>query len=330
MAAEKAPITVAITGAAGNIGYALIPLVASGRVFGPSQRVVLHLIDIPRAADALRGVQLEITDCAYPLLAEVRGFVEAEPGFAGVQYAFLVGGFPRLKGMVRADLIEKNAAIFVEQGRAIEAAADRDVKVLVVANPANTNALIAASHAPSIPKANFTAMTRLDQNRAAAQVALKLGVPVSDVTGVAVWGNHSKTMYADVAHGACAGRKLSDALAGDDAWVKGEFLATVQGRGAEIIAARGLSSAMSAANAAADHMREWVAGTPDGTVSSMAVWSNGNPYGVPDGLVYSFPVRCAGGKWEFVAGIELTDWEREQLKANADELAAERDAATKK
>jgi malate dehydrogenase len=327
---SKSPIRVLISGAAGQIGYALIPLVAGGQVFGLDQPVILHLLDIEPMKQVLQGVVMEVDDGAYPLVHGVVATSDYQQAFNNVQAAFLVGGFPRKAGMERKDLLEKNRPIFVDAGQALEKYADRNVKVLVVANPANTNCLVAAAHAPSIPKKNFSAMTRLDSNRAQSQVAQKLGVAPVKVKNVLVWGNHSVTQVPDVSYAtfeSADSKQLPVAGSVDEAWVFGTFQPTVQKRGAAVISARGLSSAMSAANAAKDHMRDWFLGTPAGEYVSMSVVSDGSAYGVGKDIVYSFPCVCKGGEYEIVKDLAVSDKIKELLKKTEQELVEERSEA---
>lgn len=319
----KAPVKIAVTGAAGNISYALIFRLAAGDLLGADQPVILNLLEIPPAMDALKGVVMELNDCAYPLLKEINTTSDAQEGFKDIDIAFLVGAKPRGPGMERKDLLEGNAAIFSEQGKALNAAAKKDVKVLVVGNPANTNALIAMHNAPDIPNTQFTAMTRLDHSRTKAQVAEKLGGHCSDVKQVTVWGNHSATQYPDVFHGTLGGQPLSGAL--EQAWIADTLIPQVQTRGAAIIEARGASSAASAAEAALSHMRDWVLGTPGDDWVSMAIKSNGE-YGIDDDLIYSFPVRCADGKYEIIEGLEISAFSLERMQATEAELVEEREA----
>jgi malate dehydrogenase len=319
------PVRVAVTGAAGQIGYALLFRIASGQMLGDDQPVVLQLLEIPQAMGALEGVRMELDDCAFPLLAGVVCTDDANRAFEGADHALLVGAMPRKEGMERADLLSANGAIFTAQGKAIADSAADDVKVLVVGNPANTNALIALNNAAGTPDRQFTAMTRLDHNRAVAQLAAKAGVPVSDVTRMTIWGNHSATQYPDVFHAEVGGKPAFEAVGGDQVWLEGEFIPTVQQRGAAVIKARGLSSAASAANAAIGHMRSWALGTPEGDWVSMAVPSDGS-YGVPEGLVSGFPCTCTGGEYEIVQGLELDDFSRARIDASVAELVAERDA----
>eukprot|EP00164_Ancoracysta_twista_P000796 GFYU01001045.1.p1 GENE.GFYU01001045.1~~GFYU01001045.1.p1 ORF type:complete len:331 (+),score=121.90 GFYU01001045.1:46-1038(+) len=323
---SKAPVRVLITGAAGQIGYSLAPLVARGYMLGPDQPVILHLLDIPVAEKALGGVVFELQDGAYELLHGVVATSDVEVAFKDIDYALLVGAFPRRKGMERKDLLEKNVAIFKQQGEALNNFAKKSVKVLVVGNPANTNCLICSKYAPSIPKENFTAMTRLDHNRARAQIALKAGTPVANVKNVCIWGNHSSTQFPDPSIGTVGGKPVGEVVT-DKAWIEGEFVETVRKRGAAIIEARQLSSAMSAANAAVEHFRDWVLGTAPGEYVSMAVLSDGNEYGIQGNLIYSFPVKCSGGKWEIVQGLEIGSFARSKLQETEGELAEERDMA---
>ncbi|GAB3437024.1 malate dehydrogenase [Actinophytocola sediminis] len=319
--ASKAAVKVTVTGAAGQIGYALLFRIASGQLLGPDTPVRLSLLEIPQALKAAEGTAMELDDCAFPLLAGIDITDDAKHAFDGVNVALLVGARPRTKGMERGDLLEANGGIFKPQGEAINAGASADVRVLVVGNPANTNALIARSHAPDVPAERFTAMTRLDHNRALSQVAGKLGVSVSEIAKLTIWGNHSATQYPDLFHAEVGGRPAVEAV-NDDAWLRDTFIPTVAKRGAAIIEARGASSAASAANAAVDHVYDWVHGA-DWT--SMAVASDGS-YGVPEGLISSFPVRCADGEWEIIQGLEIDDFSRERIDASVAELAEERDA----
>ncbi|HVW17412.1 MAG TPA: malate dehydrogenase [Solirubrobacteraceae bacterium] len=311
---------VVVTGAAGQIGYAILFRIASGQVFG-DEKVQLRLLEIPQAVKAAEGTAMELDDCAFPLLAGVDIFDDATKAFDGANAAFLIGARPRTAGMERADLLEANGAIFKPQGEAINAGAADDVKVLVVGNPANTNALIARSHAPDVPAERFTAMTRLDQNRAYAQLATKLGGSVEDVADLVVWGNHSPTMFPDLFNATFRGARASDQV--DMDWYENEYLPKVGKRGAEVIEARGASSAASAANAAIDHMHDWAQGS-SGLVS-MAVTSHGE-YGVAEGLISSFPVRCSSGDYEIVEGLEVGDFARSKIDATVAELEGEREA----
>jgi malate dehydrogenase len=317
------PVRVTVTGAAGQIGYSLVFRVASGQLLGPDQPVVLQLLEIPPAMGALEGVAMEIDDCAFPLVDSMVLSDDPNVAFEGTGVALLVGSRPRSKGMERKDLLEANGAIFTVQGRALNDHAADDLRVLVVGNPANTNSLIAMHSAPDVPNERFTAMTRLDHNRALSQVARRLGVSISEVTNMTIWGNHSATQYPDLFHCEVGGRTAAAAV-DDQAWLEGEFIPTVQQRGAAIIEARGASSAASAANAAIDHVHDWVLGTPDGDWVSMAVPSDGS-YGVPEGLISSFPITCAGGEWSIVQGLEIDDFSRARIDASVAELAEERD-----
>jgi malate dehydrogenase len=318
------PVNVTVTGAAGQIGYALLFRIASGQMLGPDTPVQLKLLEIPDAVKAAEGTALELFDCAFPLLAGIDVTDDAKTAFDGCNIALLVGARPRTKGMERADLLEANGGIFKPQGEAIAAGAADDVKVLVVGNPANTNALIALSNAGGVPRERFTAMTRLDHNRAVAQLAAKTGAPVSDISHMAVWGNHSPTMYPDLFNAKVRGERAWDAVA-DETWVAGEFIPRVGKRGAEIIEARGASSAASAANAAIDHVREWVGGTQGDDWVSMAVPSPG-AYGVEEGIVSSFPCRCENGKWNIVEGLDVPDFSQARIDNTVAELISERDA----
>ena len=317
----KDPVRVTITGAAGQIGYALLFRVASGAMLGNDQPVILQLLEITPALDAVKGVVMELDDCAFPLLQEVVYTDDVNVAFKDADYALLVGSRPRGPGMERKDLLEANAAIFSVQGKALNDNASRDVKVLVVGNPANTNALIAQRNAPDLSARNFTAMTRLDHNRAMAQLAAKAGKHVSEIDGLCIWGNHSATQYPDIHRASVAGEGAMSMI--DMDWYTAHFIPTVQQRGAAIIEARGASSAASAANAAIDHMRDWVLGTD--SVVSMGVYSDGS-YGVAEGLIYSFPVTCQGGDWSIVQGVEVNGFSQEKMDATETELAEERDA----
>jgi malate dehydrogenase len=316
--------TVTVTGAAGQIGYALLFRIASGQMLGPDEKVHLKLLEIPDAVKAAEGTALELFDCAFPLLAGIDIYDDARQAFEGTNVALLVGARPRSKGMERADLLEANGGIFKPQGEAIAAGAADDVRVLVVGNPANTNALIAMSNADGVPSERFTAMTRLDHNRAVAQLASKTGAEVADITNMAVWGNHSPTMYPDLFNAKVRGERAWDAV-NDESWVADEFIPRVGKRGAEIIEARGASSAASAANAAIDHVHDWVQGTADGDWVSMAVPSDGS-YDVPEGIISSFACKCSGGRWEIVQGLEVGDFSRERITKTVDELLQERAA----
>ncbi|MEM8904864.1 MAG: malate dehydrogenase [Actinomycetota bacterium] len=317
------PVRVAVTGAAGQIGYSLLFRIASGSMLGPDQPVILQMLEIPPALDALRGVGMELDDCAFPLLAGTVQTSEANEAFEGADYALLVGSRPRTKGMERADLLEANGAIFTGQGKALSDSASKDVKILVVGNPANTNALIAMRNAPDIPDAQFTAMTRLDHNRALAQLSAKAGVTVNDISKMTIWGNHSATQYPDIFHAEIDGRSAA-AVVDDQAWLEGDFIPTVQKRGAAIIEARGASSAASAASAAVDHMRDWAMGTPDGTWVSMAVPSDGS-YGTPEGIISSFPCTCSGGEYSIVQGLDVDEFSQGRMDTTWAELVEEKD-----
>jgi malate dehydrogenase len=321
------PAVVTVTGAAGQIGYALLFRIASGQMLGPDTPVHLKLLEIPDAVKAAEGTALELFDCAFPLLADIDITDDAKTAFDGTNIALLVGARPRTKGMERADLLEANGGIFKPQGEAIAAGAADDVKVLVVGNPANTNALIAMSNADGVPAERFTAMTRLDHNRAVAQLAQKTGASVSEVTSMVVWGNHSPTMYPDLFNAKVRGECAWDVV-GDESWVADEYIPRVGKRGAEIIEARGASSAASAANAAIDHVHDWVLGTPGDDWVSMAVRSPG-AYGVEEGIISSFPVRCSGGEWEIVEGLEIPEFSRQRIDATVKEITDERDAVRK-
>jgi malate dehydrogenase len=318
------PINVTVTGAAGQIGYALLFRIASGQLLGPDIPVHLRLLEIPPAIRAAEGTAMELDDCAFPLVAGIDITDDPKRAFDGVNVALLVGARPRTKGMERGDLLEANGGIFKPQGEAINVGAADDVRVLVVGNPANTNALIAAAHAPDVPAERFTAMTRLDHNRAISQVAKKLGVPLTEIRKLAIWGNHSATQYPSLRHAEVGGQPALEAI-GDEAWVRDTFIPTVAKRGAAIIEARGASSAASAANAAIDHVYDWVNGTPDGDWTSVALPSDGS-YGVPDGLISSFPCVSRDGRWEIVQGLEIDDFSRERIDASVRELEEERTA----
>jgi malate dehydrogenase len=320
----NAPVKVTVTGAAGQIGYALLFRIASGQMLGPDTPVHLSLLEIPAAVTAAEGTAMELDDCAFPLLDRISISDDPKQAFDGANVALLVGARPRGPGMERADLLEANGGIFKPQGEAINAGAADDIRVLVVGNPANTNSLIAASAAPDVPMERFTAMTRLDHNRAIAQLANKLGKPVSSVTNMTIWGNHSASQYPDLFHAKVDGeeaRKLVD----DDAWIENDYIPRVAKRGAEIIDARGASSAASAANAAIDHIHDWVLGTPEGDWTSMAIPSDGS-YGVPEGIISSFPVTCSGGEYSIVQGLDIDEFSRQRIDATAAELQEEREA----
>jgi malate dehydrogenase len=315
---------VTVTGAAGQIGYALLFRIASGQMLGPDTKVHLSLLEIPAAVKAAEGTAMELDDCAFPLLEKISISDDPKEAFDGVNVGLLVGARPRGPGMERADLLEANGGIFKPQGEAINAGAADDVKILVVGNPANTNALIAASAAPDVPKERFTAMMRLDHNRAIAQLANKLGRSVSDVKRMTVWGNHSATQYPDIGNALVDGAP-APAQVDDEVWVREEFIPRVAKRGAEVIDARGASSAASAANAAIDHVRDWVLGTPSEDWVSMGIPSDGS-YGVPEGIIAGFPVTCSGGEYSIVEGLEIDEFSREKIDANAAELMEERNA----
>ena len=317
----KSPVKIAITGAAGNIAYALSFRIAAGDMLGKEQPVILQLLEIPPAMDALRGVVMELRDCAFPLLADVAISDDANVAFDGVDYALLVGSKPRGPGMERADLLTDNGKIFSAQGAALNAHAARAVKVLVVGNPANTNAFIAAANAPDLNRAQFTAMTRLDHNRAKSMLAEKVGAHHAQIRNMTIWGNHSATQYPDVSHATADGK----AVQVPQAWLADEFIPAVQQRGAAVIAARGASSAASAAAAAIDHMRDWALGTADGDWVSMAISSDGS-YGIEKDLIYSFPVTCADGQYQIVRDLDIDDFSREKMTATEQELKSERDA----
>jgi len=324
----KAPVRVAVTGAAGQIGYSLLFRIAAGEMLGTDQPVILQLLEIPneKAQKALQGVMMELDDCAFPLLAGMVATDDARVAFKDAAVALLVGARPRGPGMERKDLLMENAKIFVEQGRALDAAASRNVKVLVVGNPANTNAYIAMKMAPGLNPANFTAMMRLDHNRAVFQAASKVNRAVEGMTKVTIWGNHSATQYPDLFQAESDGQKLWP-LINDQAWLESTFIPTIQKRGAAIIEARGASSAASAANAAMDHMRDWVKGTRSGDWVSMGVPSDGS-YGIPEGVIYGYPVTCANGTYSIVKGIDVSPFSRARMDATHKELLEERDAVS--
>ncbi|MEG8179507.1 malate dehydrogenase [Nocardia terpenica] len=322
--AARTPVTVTVTGGAGQIAYGLLFRIASGAMLGPDTPVRLRLLEIPAAVGALEGVAMELEDGAFPLLSSIDISDDPWVGFDGANIAVLVGARPRTTGMERSDLLAANGPIFTDQGAAINASAADDVKVLVVGNPANTNAFIAMSNAPDVPAARFTALTRLDHNRAVAQLAAKTGAPAADIARVSIWGNHSATQYPDITHATIAGRP-APLVVGDPEWVRAQFIPTVQQRGTAIIAARGASSAASAASAAIDHIRDWVLGTPAGDWVSMAVPSDGS-YGVPEGVISSFPVTCADGEYTVVPGLAIDEFSRERIDLSVAELRSERDA----
>ncbi|MEY2459053.1 MAG: malate dehydrogenase [Acidimicrobiaceae bacterium] len=319
------PVRVAITGAAGNIGYSLLFRVASGSMLGPDQPVILQLLEITPALGALEGVCMELEDCAFPTLAGIVQTDDPDVAFGDVDYALLVGSMPRKEGMERSDLLSANGGIFKPQGEALSRSAKRDVRVLVVGNPANTNCLIAQQNAKDLDPSQFSAMTRLDHNRAVAQLAKKAGVHTTAVTNMTIWGNHSATQYPDIFHAKVSGQPAFDAAGGDQGWLESEFIPTVQQRGAAIIKARGLSSAASAASAAVDHVRTWAQGTATGDWTSMSIVSDGS-YGVADGLISSFPVTTSKGSYEIVQGLDIDDFSRSRIDSSVAELAEERDA----
>ncbi len=321
------PVRIAVTGAAGQIGYSLLFRIASGAVFGPNTPVILQLLEITPALGALEGVRMELDDCAFPLLSGVVCTDNAETAFGDADAAFLVGAMPRKDGMERGDLLSANGGIFKPQGQALGAAAKKDVKVLVVGNPANTNALIAMNNAKGLDPSRFTAMTRLDHNRAITQLADKVGKPVTSIKKMTIWGNHSSTQYPDLFHCEVDGKNAA-ALVNDQAWLENDFIPTVAKRGAAIIKARGLSSAASAANAAIDHMHSWAMGTPAGDWVSMAIPSDGS-YGVPEGIISSFPCVCKDGSYSIVQGLDIDDFSRARIDASAAELVEERDEVKK-
>ncbi|MET7544240.1 malate dehydrogenase [Streptomyces sp. NPDC005479] len=320
----RTPVNVTVTGAAGQIGYALLFRIASGHLLGPDVPVNLRLLEIPQGLKAAEGTAMELDDCAFPLLRNIEITDDADVGFAGANVALLVGARPRTKGMERGDLLSANGGIFKPQGKAINDNAADDIKVLVVGNPANTNALIAQAAAPDVPAERFTAMTRLDHNRAISQLAAKTGAAVSDIKKLTIWGNHSATQYPDIFHAEVAGKNAAE-LVNDEAWLADTFIPTVAKRGAAIIEARGASSAASAANAAIDHVYTWVNGTAPGDWTSMGIPSDGS-YGVPEGLMSSFPVTTKDGKYEIVQGLDINEFSRTRIDASVQELAEERDA----
>jgi malate dehydrogenase len=321
---SDSPVRVAVTGAAGQIGYAILFRIASGELLGPDHRVHLSLLEIPDAVKAAEGTAMELDDCAFPLLAGVDIYDSSEQAFDGASIAFLIGARPRTKGMERSDLLEANGGIFKPQGQALNEHAASDVKVLVVGNPANTNCLIAQRNAPDIPRERFSSMMRLDHNRAVAQLAAKAGVAVAEVSNMTVWGNHSTTQFPDILHAKISGRAAAEVVDDRD-WYERDFIPTVQKRGAAVIEARGASSAASAANAAIDHMRDWLRGTETGEWVSMAVPSEGS-YGVEEGLISGFPCTCSGGSYQVVQDLEIDSFSRERIDASAEELKQERQA----
>lgn len=318
------PVRVTVTGAAGNIGYALLFRIANGDLFGPDQPVILQLLEIPPAMNALEGVAMELNDCAFPLLQDMVLTDDADKAFDGANWALLVGARPRGKGMERKDLLSANGPIFVGQGQAINNSAASDIRVLVVGNPANTNCLIAMNNAPDVPNQRFTAMTRLDHNRATSQLAAKAGVPVTEVKKVSIWGNHSATQYPDAFHAEIGGQPAPQVI-DDDQWIKETFIPTVQKRGAAIIEARGQSSAASAANAAINHVQTWYNGTPAGNWVSMSIPSTG-AYGSPNGVIFSYPVTIKDGQYQVVEGLTLSDFDKEKIRITGEELVQERAA----
>lgn len=319
----KQPVRVAVTGAAGQISYAMLFRIAAGDMLGKDQPVILQLLEITPALGALEGVRMELDDCAFPLVQDIVCTDDANVAFKDTDYALLVGAKPRGPGMERKDLLMDNGGIFGPQGKAMNAHASRDVKVLVVGNPANTNSMIAMNHAPDLDRRQFTAMTRLDHNRALSQLAAKLSCHTTDIQKMIVWGNHSATQYPDIHHALVKGKAARPMV--DDAWLTDDFIPVVQQRGAAIIKARGASSAASAGSAAIDHMRSWALGTPDGDWVSMSVPSDGS-YGIEEGIIYSYPCTCKDGKYEIVQGLEINDFSREKMDATKQELFEERDA----
>ena len=322
----KAPVKVTVTGAAGQIAYSILFRIASGQMLGPDQPISLQLLEITPAMKALEGVMMELDDCAFPLLASIEASDDANVAFDGCDYGMLVGARPRGPGMERSDLLAANGGIFKDQGSAINSVANDHVKIVVVGNPANTNALVCIQNAPDVPPEQITAMTRLDHNRAKYQIAKKAACDVSEVKKLTIWGNHSTTQYPDLHHAEVAGKAAMSFVEPD--WYDKEYIPKVAKRGAEIIDARGASSAASAANAAIEHMRDWVLGTPSDDWTSMGVWSDGNNYDVSSGLVYSFPVKCSGGKYEIVTGLEVSDYSRQKMNDTQTELLEEKEAVS--
>jgi malate dehydrogenase len=320
---SDSPVRVAVTGAAGQIGYAILFRIASGQLLGPDTAVHLSLLEIPDALKAVEGTAMELDDCAFPLLAGVDITADPNQAFDGANIALLIGARPRTKGMERSDLLQANGGIFKPQGKALNDHAASDIKVLVVGNPANTNCLIAQSNAPDIPAERFTSMMRLDHNRALAQLGAKAGVPVREVTKMTVWGNHSPTQYPDIFHAKVKGENAAEVV-NDQEWLESDFIPTVQKRGAAVIEARGASSAASAANAAVEHVHDWVLGTPDGDWVSMGIPSDGS-YGTEEGLIFGFPVTCSNGSYEIVQGLDLNDFSRSRLELTVNELKDERE-----
>ncbi len=323
---SESPVNVTVTGAAGQIGYAILFRIASGQMLGPDTPVHLNLLEIPQAVKAAEGTAMELDDCAFPLLAGIDIYDDPKQAFEGCEVGLLVGARPRGPGMERGDLLEANGGIFKPQGEAIAAGADADVRILVVGNPANTNALIAMNNADGVPRERFTAMMRLDHNRAKSQLAAKVGAQVSDVTNMTVWGNHSATQYPDLFNAKVGGASAAEKV-GDQSWIEETFIPTVAKRGAAIIDARGASSAASAANAAIDHVSSWVHGTPDGDWVTMGVPSDGS-YGVEEGIIAGFPCTCSNGEWKVVEGLEISDFSRGRIDASIDELKGERDTVS--
>jgi malate dehydrogenase len=323
----SSPTKITVTGAAGQIGYALLFRIASGQLLGPDRPVELRLLEITPALGAAEGTAMELLDCAFPLLSGIEISDQPDEAFDGANVAFLVGARPRTKGMERGDLLEANGGIFAPQGKAINDNAADDIRVLVVGNPANTNALIAMSNAPDVPAERFTAMMRLDHNRAIAQLASKTGMPVSEIKRMIIWGNHSATQYPDISHATIGGKPAADVI-DDHVWFEDQFIRRVQQRGAEVIEARGSSSAASAANAAIDHMHDWILGSAEGDYVSMGIPSDGS-YGVDEGIISSFPVTCSGGDYKIVEGLEISDFSRRRIDASVKELAEEREAVTR-
>ncbi len=319
----KTPVRVTVTGAAGQIGYALLFRIASGEMLGADQPVIIQMLEITPALGALDGVEMELNDCAFPLLAGTVKTDDANVAFGDADYALLVGAMPRKAGMERADLLQANGGIFGPQGKAINSSASKNIKVLVVGNPANTNALIAMHSAPDIDPRQFHAMTRLDHNRALSQLGEKVGEPITNITNMTIWGNHSTTQYPDLFHAKVNGQNAAEMI-NDQDWLENTFIPTVAKRGAAIIEARGASSAASAANAAIDHMHDWALGTPEGDWVSMSTVSDGS-YGIPEGVIYSFPSTCSGGDFSIVQGLEIDNFSRSKMDASADELVSERD-----
>ena len=323
----SSPTKITVTGAAGQIGYALLFRLASGQLLGPNRPIELRLLEITPALGAAEGTAMELLDCAFPLLSGIEISDQPDQAFDGANVAFLVGARPRTKGMERGDLLEANGGIFAPQGKAINDNAADDIRVLIVGNPANTNALIAMGNAPDVPAERFTAMTRLDHNRAIAQLASKTGQPVSEIKRMIIWGNHSATQYPDISH-ATIGGKPAEEVIDDYVWFEDQFIRSVQQRGAEVIEARGSSSAASAANAAIDHMHDWVLGSAEGDFVSMGIPSDGS-YAVDEGIISSFPVICSGGDYKIAEGLEISDFSRQRIDASVEELAEEREAVTK-